>query len=200
MKYEESTAINFSTIKYLLDSEEAFFNNIINPPKKSIAMKIGNALHEKVLENKSVIGFTNKQTIFINKLYNAIVNSNCWKSLEHSNAIVEQEYYWEINGVKCKGKEDFSTNNILLDLKTINDIDYINNHVEKYKYKYQLAWYGMRNNFIRDKYILLFVDKTINNNVKSIIYSKDDLLIYADQLYNIIEKYKNIKHKIITNF
>lgn len=200
MTYKENPAINFSTIKYLLDSEEAFFNNLCNPPKQTIAMRMGTALHGAVLENKSIDGFTEKQTTLINNMANAIKDYWYW-TVNISNGDVEKEHYWQINGVDCKGIIDWRyQNELLLDLKSIANINFINEAIEKYKYKYQLAWYGMADNFQCNEYGLLFVDKTINHNVQEIIYTRNELRLYADKLYQVIDHYKAIKHKIITEF
>lgn len=199
MTYKENPAINFSTIKYLLDSEEAFFNNLCNPPKQTIAMRMGTALHGAVLENKSIEGFTEKQTTLINNMANAI--KDYWYfTVNISDGDVEKEHYWQINGIDCKGIIDWENNELLLDIKTIRDIGFMDEAIDKYKYKYQLAWYAMKNNFKKDLYGLLFIDKTPSHNIQEALYRSDELYSYTDKLYQAIKDYKTIKHKIITDF
>jgi len=200
MTYNENPAINFSTIKYLLDSEEVFFNNLCNPPKQTINMRIGTALHGAVLENKPIEGFTEKQTTLINNMANAI--KDYWYfTINISDGISEQECYWQINGIDCKGIVDWRyQDKLLIDVKTIRDIGFMEEAIEKYKYKEQLAWYGLYDDFKCDEYGLLFVDETINHNAQEVIYTRNELRLYADKLYQVIDHYKAIKYKIITDF
>ena len=110
MTYDENPAINFSKIKHLLDSEEAFFNNLCNPQKQTINMRIGTALHGAILENKPIEGFTEKQTTLINNMANAI--KDYWYfTVNISDGDVEKEHYWQINGVDCKGIIDWKMMN-----------------------------------------------------------------------------------------
>ena len=72
--------------------------------------------------------------------------------------------------------------------------------IDKYKYKYQLAWYAMKNNFKNDLYGFLFVDKTLHHNTQKVLYRSNELYSHADELYQAIAHLKTIKHKIITDF
>lgn len=170
----------------------------MNPPKQNINMRIGTALHGAILENKGIDGFTNKQLIIISNMVNAVLSSYEWEMVTCEPFKVEQEHYWSLHGIDCKGIIDLESESRIIDVKSISDIGRVEQNINNYKYKYQLAWYALAMGCPDIDYDLLFVDKTINNNVELIEYRLSDLPI--NECHLLIKKFKTIKHKIITEF
>lgn len=148
MNYRERLALSGSRVK-LLQCPAKYKYELDNPKEPTDAMRFGTLVHTAVLEPAKLVDYAvmpdgmirrgkaydewcaenaGKEEVKADKYLQAhtmseVLRANplCKRILDDSK--VEQEYYWEEDGVQCKGRIDFVRDDLYVigDYKTTND-------------------------------------------------------------------------------
>lgn len=134
----------------------------------------------------------------IKSMDDALNKNNLLEKFE--NGIKEKPIFFEFHNLKMKGKPDYYNNDVLRDLKTIDDISKVDKSMENYLMQAGLYWYGLLQNDDRNRKVeYIFVEKKEPFETALIEIPQDALEVGLNQAKKIIEKWQDYKLGIYSN-
>lgn len=180
---------------YILENDKFHERYIVKPEGMSFTKKDGIAWRDTQLE-KGLQIIKEEDFLWFDKALTNLKNHRLYP-LMTGDTQVEQEIYFDYNGVECKGKMDLinHSNKIIFDLKSIQNCEKAEMKA-KFDYSSQGYFYevGAKKCFNADYiFVLVFCEKDFPNQVKFISLSAETREYGKRQIDNGIEKYKYLQ-------
>jgi hypothetical protein len=165
LPYTKMNPVRFSTLKYMARSPAHYRQALIEPPKQTKAMRLGDALDALLFKTKEVRAFegssrrgkawdkfvednpesvlltTPEQEHALSMLASVQANS---AAMDLLNGKCQQRMEWKLNGRDCAGTPDVVTPTRIVELKSTRSAnpDWFPWDARKMGYHAQLCWYA----------------------------------------------------------
>lgn len=197
---EQSPAMSLGSLAHclILEGKEEFFKRFAVLPECDRRTKEGKAIYQSFCEandGKTVITLEQLQDC-VGMAESVASHPSCRELL--SNGTPEVAITWEEDGEQCKAKADWLTPDVLIDLKTTTNSEYImfSRTILNSNYHRQMAFYrsGLRANGIFPKScIIIAVESSAPYTVSVFSLASDLLTLGEGQYKELLRKYKQVK-------